>query len=460
MISLLAALALAAAQPAVADEAEARALCEETAGSLAAPLSEPAGIRYAAFWGHFLRDPAPYPFKPETTVAAVRANCADAGPRSSDWMFLQGVLQSSGRAVEALSLAERRVRVEPSDGAWSALAVARLRQGDEAGALAAWRSGRQAGESDPRALAQITSQLIYQMNGAPDRRPSLAYAQANVGRWRSIVEVGGGDADRDQLELMAALRTEGDLLELSGDARSAADRFGEAISLSEARLAQAPDGFSRRDRKAGLMRLYVARSHALAAAGDRAGVIDASRKAAILVDGERFLLPNATVLDQITTGLWAGDVAVASVAEAFGGFGRDLLKVDAAREAVGFLRLSDALWKAHAKAEGRASDGASEVSLARALRLSGDAPAALATIDRGLALARKAGIDGDSWFWTGAGLERGEALLAMGRVPQACVAFREARPAVIHSTPAPHIAEILATLDARLAGDACARPVT
>lgn len=456
MISLFAALALAAAQPAVPDAA--RTLCEEAAGSLAAPLSEPAGIRYAAFWGHFLRDPAPYPFKPETTVAAARANCADAGPRSSDWMFLQGVLQSSGRAAEALRLAEERVRVEPSDGAWSALAVARLRQGDEAGALAAWRSRQQAGESDPRALAQITSQLIHQMNGAPDRKPSLAYAQANVRRWRSIVDAGGGD--KDQFELVAALRTEGDLLELSGDARSAADRFGEAASFSEARLAQAPDGFSQRDRKAGLMRLYVARSHAQAAAGDRVGVIETSRKAAILVDGERLLLPNATVLDQIATGLLAGDVSIAPVAEAFGGFGRDLLKVGAPREAVSFLRVSDALWKAHAKADGRASDGASEVLLARALRLSGDAPAALATIDRGLALARKAGIDGDSWFWTGAGLERGEALLAMGRVPPACAAFRQARPAVIHSTPEPHIAEILATLDARLAGPPCAPPVT
>ncbi|PLR11522.1 hypothetical protein CFHF_15965 [Caulobacter flavus] len=458
MISLFAALALAAAQPAVPDAA--RALCEAAAGSLAAPLSEPAGIRYAAFWGHFLRDPAPYPFKPETTVAAARANCADPGSRSSDWMFLQGVLQSSGRAAEALRLAEERVRVEPSDGAWSALAVARLRQGDEAGALAAWRSQRQAGESDPRAVAEITSQLIYQMNGAPDRKPSLAYAQANVRRWRSIVEAGDGLGDRDSFELLSALKIEGDLLELSGDARSAADRFGEAASLSEARLAQAPDDFSRRDRKAGLMRLYVARSHAQAAAGDRDGVIDTSRKAAVLVDGERFLSPNATVLDQIANGLWSGDVSIAPVAEAFGGFGRDLLKVGAPREAVGFLRVSDALWKAHAKADGRASDGASEVLLARALRLSGDAPAALATIDRGLALAEKAGIEGNNWFWTGAGLERGEALLAMGLASQACAAFRRARPAVIHSMPEPHIAEILATLDARLAGPPCAPPVT
>ncbi len=456
MIALVAALALAAAQPAAPDPAAAQVLCEETAAVLAAPLSEPDGVRYGARWGHFLRDPAPYPFRPEAVVAAARANCVGSGPRSSDWMFLQGVLQSSGRAVEALRLAEERVRFEPSDDAWAGLAAARLRQGDEAGALAAWRSRRSAGESDPRALAEITSQLLHLMSGLPDRKPSLVYAQANVRLWRSILDAGGGEADRDQFGLVSALRAEGDLLELSGDARSAADRFGEAVALVEARLAQAPDDFSRQERKAGLMRLYVARSHAQAAAGDQAGVIATARKAAVLVDGERFLLPNATVLDQIATGRWGGDLTAAPVAEAFGGFGRDLLKVNAPREAVGFLRASDALWKAHAKAQGRASDGASEVLLARALRLSGDAPAALATIDRGLALARKAGTDDSSWYWTGAGLERGEALLALGRAPQACAAFRQARPAVVHATPEPQIAEMLATLDVRLADRACA----
>jgi len=439
------------------DEQEAAAACVAGAARLAAPLARPRAPAYIFAWEMFLRPyDRPFPFDGAKIARIVGEHCADKDLRHGAWSFTRHVLSSAGEADAALAVAQDRVRVEPSDTAWQDLIVARLRKGDEAGAIAAARQRGGTDRSDDAVLDHAYSLLLREAQLDDDPRGALGWAK--IAQQRRRARIDAAPQIDDVLDLITTLNTVGSLQERVGDTRAAADAYAQAATLLQPLRAHPRDRYETVSFDTVLMQIQVSRVRTLAALGAREAAIAEAREAVEVVDGEVFAKPGSGLQGQIATGRWTGDPTSQPVADAFRAIGGSLMKVDAPREAAFFFDTVAKTDAANAEARGLKPDGAAQISLAAARRKSGDLDAALATIDEALALIAVLKTDGGyrPMLSTQARLERGEILLAQAKPAQACAEFRLGRANYTQPPGYPPLDQALATLDARLASDACA----
>lgn len=454
---LILAAALVLASPAQAqDDKGAAAVCAADAVRLAAPLARPRAPAYIFAWEMFLRPyDRPFPFDGAYVTKVVAEHCADNDLRYGAWSFMRHVLSAAGEADAALAVAEDRARVEPSDTAWRDLVTARLRKGDEAGALAAARREGRITGSDDAVLDRAYEDIFGETQLDDDPRVALALAKVAGQRWQVRVDA-APDID-NVLSLISALNALGSIQERVGDTRAAADAYAQAAARLRPLRAHARDRYEEVSLETVLMQIQVSRVRTLAALGERDAAIAEAREAVALVDGEIYAKPGSGLEGQIATGRWTSDPTSQPVADAFRQIGAALMKVDAPREAVFFLDVAARTDAANAEARGKKPDGAAQIPLAAARRGSGDLDGALATINEGLALITAIKIDGGyrPMLSTQALLERGEILAAQGKTAEACADFRQGRANYTQPTGLPLLDQALATLDARLASDAC-----
>jgi tetratricopeptide (TPR) repeat protein len=369
---------------------------------------------------------------------------------------MRHVLSAAGEADDALAVAEDRARVEPSDAALRDLITARLRKGDETGALAAARrEGRMTG-SDDEVLDRAYADVLGEAQLDDDSHAALALARTAERRWRTRVDT---KPEIDTiLSLISVTNTVGSIEEHIGDSRAAADAYGRAAALLRPLRSHPRDRYEEVSLETVMMKILVSRIRTLAALGERDAAIAEAREAVALVDGEIYAKPGSGLEGQIATGRWTSDPTSQPVADAFGQIGAALMKVDAPREAIVFLDVVARTDAANAKARGKRSDGAAQIPLAAARRGSGDLDGALATINEGLTLIAAIEVDGGyrPMLSTQALLERGEILAAQGKTTEACADFRQGRATYTQPSGLPLLDQALATLDARLASDACA----
>jgi tetratricopeptide (TPR) repeat protein len=455
---LILAAALLLSSPAQArDDKEATASCAANAARLAAPLARPRAPAYIFFWEMFLRPyDRPFPFDGAYVTKVVGEHCADKDLRYGAWSFMRHVLSAAGEADDALAVAEDRARVEPSDAALRDLITARLRKGDETGALAAARrEGRMTG-SDDEVLDRAYADVLGEAQLDDDSHAALALARTAERRWRTRVDT---KPEIDTiLSLISVTNTVGSIEEHIGDSRAAADAYGRAAALLRPLRSHPRDRYEEVSLETVMMKILVSRIRTLAALGERDAAIAEAREAVALVDGEIYAKPGSGLEGQIATGRWTSDPTSQPVADAFGQIGAALMKVDAPREAIVFLDVVARTDAANAKARGKRSDGAAQIPLAAARRGSGDLDGALATINEGLTLIAAIEVDGGyrPMLSTQALLERGEILAAQGKTTEACADFRQGRATYTQPSGLPLLDQALATLDARLASDACA----
>jgi tetratricopeptide (TPR) repeat protein len=440
------------------EEKDAAAACVAHAKRLVTPLSEPRALTSVFLWDIVLRPyDRPYPFDAAAMARIVGERCAAGpGPRHGAWSFMRHFLSATGQADAALAVAQDRARTEPSSDAWNDVILARLRKGDDAGALAIARQGGAATGPDDALLDALYDDVQRDARGDGDPRAALALTLRAERRWRARVDA--APQTDDVLTLIKITNAVGFLQERVGDTRAATDAYGQAAALLQPLRAQPRDRYEEVSLETVMMQVLVSRVRTLATLGEREAALAEARAAVALVDGEVFAKPGSGLGGQIATGRWTSDPTSQPVADAFRQIGESLMKVDAPREAAFFFDVVVKTNAANAEARGRKPDGAAQIALAAARRKSGDLDGALATIDEGLALID--GIETDGGYGpmlaTQARLERGEILLAQAKPAQACAEFRLGRAHYDQPPGLPLLDQALATLDARLAGDTCA----
>ncbi|MFT4255098.1 MAG: hypothetical protein QM608_21760, partial [Caulobacter sp.] len=267
----------------------------------------------------------------QAAIAGLQRACADPVKRPLIWSLVHNLLSGSVSAPEGLRLAEAAVQVESSEEAWRRLALARLRQGDEAGALEAWGKAGQPVQPAETVLAEIGVWLVQAMMMGPERRPALALAQDNERRWRALVDTGASGVE--PTGLIFAIDVEGQVRESLADEVGADAAYARAIAtLSDIRARLPADRPDDHDRM--LLGLLASRVRVLAIAGRRDAAVAAAQQAAALA-------PDAMATSPLTPELAARLRARAdavNLSPRFAAIGRDLAKAGAVGQADDFGR--------------------------------------------------------------------------------------------------------------------------
>ncbi|KSB89857.1 hypothetical protein AS593_14215 [Caulobacter vibrioides] len=268
------------------------------------------------------------PGGPRAAIAGMQRSCADPARRPTIWGIVLNMLSGSVSSQEGLRLAEAVVRIEPSKEAWRSLALARLRNGDDAGALAAWGQVGQSVQPADQALAEIGAELAAGMMLGPERRSALPLAQANERRWRALVDDEGRNLDPDGL--IFAIDIEGGLRESLSDAAGAEAAYGRAAQTLRAFQGRLPA--DRRD--ALLLGLLTSRVRVLATDGRRDAATMAAQEAAALAPEAMATTP---LTPELAAALRAREKAVPASSR-LEAMAKDLAKVGASSQAEAFDR--------------------------------------------------------------------------------------------------------------------------
>jgi tetratricopeptide (TPR) repeat protein len=463
LLTLAAALAgLAFTGPVLAQDEGEAARCAGYAARLDKPLGDPAGVRAYRDWALFLDGFNPIPFSPAAVTDAVIRRCGDEAERPKTLNFLRYFLAATGDLDAAEAIARDQQARSPSKASLETLARLRLRRGDEAGALALVRSAARPDLSDERILAELYDGLGRELASDAEPHAALQLMRKGEAHWRALADADPGG--RTQAGLFRAISQQGAPLERLGENHAAAETYGRAAALLEARLAHPLDRFDARSLSAGLTILYASQVRAHAAAGERVAAVEVSTKAFALASGEVFAPPGSGLDGQIATGRWAGDPTAGSTADAFRQIGASLAKVGAPDEALPFLRFVADFRAQAAQAEGRAYEGRELILVAEAQRLAGRPGDALRTMDGALPLLRAPAPDtmpeAGRLFLADGLLEKGLTLDDLGRGAEACAAFRDARATYSDKpTHYPVTDPLLTRLDEAVARPACAKPL-
>lgn len=448
---LFAALVVLAA-PGMAWSQTAAEACAVHVQRLAEPLGRPDGWRLSR--GHAAaaadRDGPHPPFDPAAHIARLTTLCADKALGANVWDDVGAVLLAAGETDAALAVAEDQVRLRPTRAARSQLAVARLRKGDQEGALKAWPFKAGAGVTQDRLLSAIYYTLLLDVDDKA--RPETTRVAEAV--WRKVIADDGLPGDVGGLA--SILIGEGLILEAQGQPAAAGRTYGRAAALSDlikSDLIKPTAPSERRVLESLIVEAHTFEVRALVQAGDRQAATKASREMLRRMD-ERLFVPAGGVAGYAASTPGRSHSSVLNLTARYGDIARDLIEAGAAAQAVAVMRGAVEIDDAFAKDSGR-RDGEIRILLAKALRLNGASGEALQAVDQGLALLgarqpldRELAVQG--------GLERGEILTALkAPAAQACDAYRQARTLAEPTDDQTDVAAVVKALDARLAEPRC-----